>query len=323
MVLSALPIFILIPLVEWSRLQRGLDRDADSDVRPLPAMKLFRGCLARAVAWTAVGAGAYLVTNPYILINAFANREVLQSNFGNSLAMYEIARLDQGLLRVIELTIEGAGLPVFFLGVVAAALAVRQRYRAVMPLLVPALLLTIQFVLLGAGKPAEYGRFGVFANAALAIGTGCLLAGMCRAGRVIGLPPLAIALTWTAISGWAYLANFRADCSPDGTRVRAAELASEQGLGGDGRSLWVTAEPAPYGCPPLAFTQISLLLCPEAAAAACTGRPLLTAHDGKKRLVSDARPPPAGPGWSIDGRWRTPISWANKPFILLTEAGNE
>jgi hypothetical protein len=87
---------------------------------------------------TVVAVGVYFASNPYVLINAFANREVLKSNFGNSLAMYEIARFGEGFIRVAELTIEGATLPVLLLGLLGLGFVVVRKHTVSFPLIVGA-----------------------------------------------------------------------------------------------------------------------------------------------------------------------------------------
>ena len=79
----------------------------------------------------AVAAAVYLLTNPYIVINAVipSRWAILASNFGNSLAMYEISRVVEGFVRVMELTIEGAGLPIVVVGAVAIIILVSRRFR--------------------------------------------------------------------------------------------------------------------------------------------------------------------------------------------------
>jgi len=331
MVLSSLPIFVLIPLAEWLR-WRGTEGD-----RP-PA----KSAIGRTAVGVCIGAAVYVVTNPYILINLFINREVLRSNFGNSLAMYEVSRLGEGFLRVLELPAEGASWPVLVLGAAAAAAALLGRRRDALPLLMPAGLIGLQFVLLGAGKPAEYGRFGVFVNAALAIGAACLLA---NAGSSSGKAPdsrvtggtgaaqgvvarttvqygsrpirwllIAVAIGWVAWGGWGYLANFVADAGSAALSTRTAVAIR---LAEAGAEIGVLAEPAPYGCPPLNFGGGTVQLYESVTDwRADPTAVLVTAHDGPTwfgpRLAE-----PAGVQWlDVTPSVGSPISWANKAFRL-------
>jgi hypothetical protein len=324
MVLSSLPIFVLVPLSEGIRYMRAPRAGHGGRVS-------WRGlCRAswRVLGGCGLGAAVYFAANPYILINAFVNRAVLASNFGNSMAMYEIDRVLEGLVRVLSLTVEGASLPVVVVGAVAfvLALSVRGRRWGMLPLAVPAGLLFLQFVLLGAGKPAEYGRFGVFPDTALAIAAACGFVALCRRLRFAGATLMVIAIPWTALAGWSYLANFAADVTgaPTSTRTIAADRLRAYWAGASDRVLQIYAEPAPYCCPPIDFAHTRVLLLPRpedadgerAADALLSARagPVVYAADGSDRTqpVDDrhvrhtvVHPP-----------WQSPISWANKPLHL-------
>ena len=234
----------------------------------------------RSVAGVGVGGCVYLITNPYIVINAVSNREVLRSNFGNSLAMYEVSRVGEGLVRVLELTIEGATLPVLVLGAVALLFGVVRRNAEVTPLAVVGGVLFLQFVLIGAGKPGEYGRFGVFTNTALAIGAACVIAGIfarslatgCRQrgdtapsaggespnppvrGGVSSRPSRAVlavivglmVVAWTGARGGVYLWNFYADTTPQCTRPLRGQGVDTgrhtRGRSGGTGAIWLPAD---------------------------------------------------------------------------------
>ena len=301
MVLSSAPILVLIPLAE--RLRRKRPEEA----------------LLGTLTGGLMAAGVYLAANPYILINAFANPDVLRSNFANSLAMYEVARIGRGLLHVLELTVEGASLPIVLAGLIAFAAAVRRKAWNMLPLAVPTAVVLLQFILLGAGKPAEYGRFGVFPDAALAIATACGIAGAWNL-RYRRIKPIAgvLIFAWVASSGWPYLANFRQDAAWDGrnTRWQAAHTLAMTPSADSTRAVWVSAEPAPYGCPPLDFAHTQVWLSKQAAAGPppSTG-PFVQAYDGPTLLEP---PAVAGPGViDLPGDYSSPISWANKPFRIL------
>lgn len=251
-VLSSLPIFILIPLVAWLRW-----RSVAAAVR-------------RTVYGLAIAVMVYLVTNPYIVINAVSNREVLRSNLGNSVAMYEASRVAEGFARVLTLTVEGATLPVLLLGLLAATVAIARRNRSIIPLAVIASVSFMQFVLIGAGKPGEYGRFGVFADTALAIGAACLLTAGWRRVHPVVPRLLSIAVAgWVALLGGLYLWNFHVDSTDDNSRTReAATLAALLQPSTSGPAalpverIELVAEPAPYGCPPLNFSRTEVVLVP-------------------------------------------------------------
>ncbi len=289
MVLSSWPILVLIPLVAM----------LESRSRAVPGGRVERSLAVRQTCSGAIaGVLTYLVTNPYILINAFLNRDVLKSNFGNSLAMYEIARVGEGFVRVLELTVEGATLPVVALGVIALAvtmfrrggtvkrsLAVENREtdharaalghgtrrgalptRIVMlPLAVPAVVFFLQFVLIGAGKPAEYGRFGIFTNTALAIGSACLLTRRwTKLREIVNWVPAMFVAICVAFSGATYLRNFRLDATNNGSRAMLARLLEsdwkEASTGRSSMSIAVLAEPAPYNCPPTHLSNMNVVM---------------------------------------------------------------
>ena len=84
------------------------------------------------------------------------------------------------------------------------------------PLVVSAAVFFLQFVLIGAGKPGEYGRFGIFPNTALAIGAACLLA--YPLGRrwssfraMVNWIPATIVCVWIAMQSSAYVQGFALD----------------------------------------------------------------------------------------------------------------
>ena len=289
----------------------------------------------------------YLVTNPYVAINAVVNREVLQSNLSNSTAMYEVGRFGEGLVRVIELTVEGVTLPVAAIGVIGLVLGIRRGRRDMLPLVVPAGLIFVQFVMLGAGKPAEYGRFGVFPDTALAISTGCLLAAgwRTRAARAIrnGTQVIcALAVLSAAYLSSGYLYDFHKDSGPDNNRERISPLLQQlirepvseplsdrlsptgdrlSSRSDDRRPVvCVLADPAPYCLPPMNFARIRLLRYPSLEAYQANPQGMLVVPedfnppDGRNkiqppRFTGTGRPP------------YSPISWANKPMALHLPAG--
>jgi hypothetical protein len=193
----------------------------------------------------------------------------------------------------------------------------------VAPLAVAAGLIFVQFVLIGAGKPAEYGRFGIFTNSALVIATACGLTGRWTPRRewINWLVTVGVA-GWVGLFGCRYLLNFVADAGERSTRILAARtLASQDG------PIGLLAEPAPYCCPPLDFAAREVWLfasvedwaqrlaeaSPSEAArsphvlVATQDRPVLkqltgAAENGWELLPSGDRQPPL-----------SPISWANKP----------
>lgn len=307
MVLSSLPIMVLIPLTAWWR-RSPTDRNRTS-------------WLIAAVAGMLTAMAVYLLTNPYVAINAFINREVLRSNFGNSLAMYEIDRLAEGAQRMAELLLEGATPAALLTGVVGAGLVFAERRRQALPLLVPAGVMLAQFTLIGAGKPAEYGRFGVFIVSCAAITSACALVRAASGrswARGVGLLVAAVVMGLTLRGGQRYLSNFIADAGTGGTRwavAEAIERIAEDDIAGPGPRLAVLREPAPYNSPPLRFDLWPVVLLPSKEA--FNALPA----DRTNILIETVDDPASGqtglPGWRIRISGEvTPISWANKPFVL-------
>lgn len=300
MVLSAWPVFVVLPLM--TVLRRGA--------------WLYRAVLA--LGGVLVGVAVYLLTNPYIVINLFVNRDVLRSNFGNSLAMYEIGRWPEGVLNAARLVAEGASVAVASVGFLAAIsvavshasnkwrarkdVAEPSARRSLSPtgkagLLVaaPALLILLQFVALAAGKPGEYGRFAVFPDVALGIAAVVAISRLLEP-RALQVGALVILLLLTAIPGHYYLAGFRADSGPDSSRVRWARYLENLSRAGM-ESLAMYAEPAPYSLPPVDLFSWRLLLLPDGY------------------VYEPGNPPADVLVRAIDDPYAK-ISWANKPFVF-------
>lgn len=319
MVLSAWPTFVVIPLAVILR------------------ERAWRRCVGMALAGVVVGGAVYLATNPYIPINLLVNRAVLRSNFGNSLAMYELTRFGDGTVNALRLILEAAAIAPMVLGLAglggfawAAARRVRRRdgwvestevvlqRRGGLLLAVLAGVVFLQFCALGAGKPPEYARFGLFPAVALTIG------GFVALGRWVPSPAVrAVTATFvvalTAVTGLSYVAGFVRDCQPPTTRLLTAaklEELREQG----GRTMGVLADPAPYVLPPVNLFDWRIVLMPR--------RPDAAALSSVDVLV---RPWGTGPfaaeGFEADdpvferrwGLYRTPISWADKPFQIIVQ----
>lgn len=276
MVLSSWPICILIPVVAWLNRNRSAILSACSNVPMADASSAVSNLKTTPNRWfaialkgTLIAITTYLVTNPYVVINTFTNREVLRSNFGNSLAMYQVSRIGEGFIRVFELTVEGATWPIVILGAIAFVAATlrftknaNNRTRA-LPIIVVAALFFLQFVLIGAGKPAEYGRFGIFTNTALAIGASCLFASF-MTSRKLRLMLGVVATLIVGFVAWQtsqYIRNFATDSRGIGSRNALAEVLCRDYLSTRNRPIIkVTSEPAPYSCPPIPFGKIDLRL---------------------------------------------------------------
>jgi hypothetical protein len=304
MVLSSWPVLMLIPIVARLQVASPTKRWGHSAL-----LTSWGGALAIVV---------YLVTNPYVALNALLNRDVLASNFGNSLAMYEISRVGEGLLRVTALTVEGATLPVLILGGMALVRALLYRRAQKAPLVLVAAVFFLQFVLVGAGKPAEYGRFGIFTNTALAIGAAWVVTSL--AWRWPRRVAVTLVTLWIGYSGAMYLQNFWADARGRGSRIELAEYVRAHLPNlphGAAFQILVPKEPAPYNMPPIAFRDARLVLVPPGAQ--------VNEREGSWwRLqpvdsVGDVGPSSDGlkfVPFTPDIGKETAISWANKPFAI-------
>ncbi len=322
MVLSSGPIFVLIPLVAWmmaAKSQRSVSR-----------------AIGQTAMGVSVGIATYIVCNPYILINALTNQDVLRSNFGNSLAMYNIARIGEGFIRVLELTAQGATSPILLLGIIAAFAAASKKRRDVLPLLVPAAVFFLQFVLIGAGKPAEYGRFGIFTDTALAIGAACMLTSVGKVGEKGRYLAATVVIMWTAMHGAAYLWNFHLDSIGQGSRQQLASAIDKSRSGRSSIDLATTAEPGPYCFPPINFSKTNLWLVENHRVLSFAKNVpsqtiglIGTADNWTEVSVDALEIDEALPhavfnetSWSPQDwltKIDTPISWANKPFYWLTK----
>jgi hypothetical protein len=213
-----------------------------------------------------------------------------------------------------------------------------------LPLAVPAVVFFLQFVMIGAGKPAEYGRFGIFTNTALVIGAACLLTRRwVRLREIVNWIPATFVIIWVAFFGATYLRNFHLDGAHEGTRARLAGALAYPCEDRDtltdrcSLAIAVLAEPAPYNCPPVDFSTMDVIMYasdeviwPDRARRDLFWPKLIVpadVPDPAKYCVShfgqweSSRDLPPASVWDRLGRMLrrpTPISWANKPFQLGT-----
>lgn len=321
MVLSSLPIFVLIPLVTW--MTHAHAGSGGSSARVYLWFK-------RTVLGAIVAAATYVAVNPYTLINALVHPDILRSNLGNSTAMYRVDRLGEGFLRVLELTRDGATLPIVILGTIAMSVALWHWRRMAWPLIVAAGVFFVQFVALGAGKPGEYGRFGIFPNAALVIGAACLLTARWHSPRLrfARTTLTAAVIAWTALCGFAYLRNFQIDTTAQASRLRARRTLPPGDLQhGADVGVALIAEPAPYGCPPLPFGELDAYLFSDLHAAEEARRSapkqwlLVYASDQRPIIPGPATNRDTPPEHKLPFTWTTTISWANKPIVMSGPGG--
>ncbi|HSW46996.1 MAG TPA: glycosyltransferase family 39 protein [Phycisphaerae bacterium] len=312
MVLSALPIFVLLPVM----------------------------LIVRRVSWEVVftktvfggliGVFIYLLTNPYIPVNLLTNREVLRSNFGNSLAMYEVSRLGEGFANAAWLVAEGTSPILAVVGAGGALwLGIRSLIRrkqmdgtaggaASRPLgwllAAPVLVILLQFVALAAGKPGEYGRFAVLPDIALGIAAIVAVRSRIRSAAH-GVVPMLLLIIMTGSASSEYLFGFTRDATHRNSRMQTAWQLQAY-LDSGARTLGIVAEPAPYCLPPVdLFRWRILLLPPDADAETIRAIDVLVRPWGTRpfgpaeALASHRSDPPTL--LELDTR---PIGWADKRF---------
>ena len=297
MVLSSLPIFVILPVMTLLRKQPWRDR------------------IIVTLAAGFIGVDVYFLTNPYVLLHLVAQNPVLTSNLGNSTAMYAASGSLDALLNAALLIAEGASPVLAAVGVVGTVLLGRRAWKvradtsapAVarratgLLLAAPALLVGVQFVALAAGKPGEYGRFGILPDTFL------LVEAVVAAATFVTRPGprrlvLGALLLTTSLFGAAYLWRFVDDSHGATTRLRAAaDLAAVPG------DIALEQEPAPYRLPPVNLFERRLILLPRG------GQPV----DVNATVVRPADVP-GGDSLPPAGKWGRAfparISWAGKHF---------
>lgn len=311
----------------------------------LPAMALLRRDTGRrriVVTLIAVASGiaVYLITNPYVAINAITNRAVLRSNLGNSADMYHVGGWGSGVVNAGGLIAEGASPVIAILGaagVAAAVIAGIRWYRggrsddhllaAKLAILlgIPAGLQLVQFVALAAGKPGEYGRFAVFLDLALMLGTMAGLSRVIRDARGAAVAS-ALVVAGTAVFGSFYWAGFLRDCRPTTSRLAAAEVIRAAERGGAG-SVAIWAEPAPYSMPPVDLFRCRLLLLPWQARVAMSRPPadiVIPPVDAVRFPVEGVSPKARAAATVPAPAFHSPrISWADRRFCVLVANGSD
>lgn len=318
----------------------------------LPVMALMQrmswgrrlGVMAGAVA---VGLAVYAATNPYVPINLARGEPVLASNAGNTAGFYRASDVGAGFVNAARLIAEGTSEVVAVAGAVGAiglaAWAVRRRRqgdvgltdsRAGWLLLVPALLTAAQMAAFGAGKPAEYGRFGVLPDVGLMVAAVVALTWLTRAAplKFAFLQPVGLALLvlCSAVAGGPYLWNFVRDAREITPRLAEAQRLREIAARHDDAAQPFTVatgpfDPAPFSLPPVDLFRWRLVLLPRGAAP--DSLPDVAAAD----VIIQAIDHPPVPSSSSNGyvtlpsagprpQFITPISWAAKPFRVLARA---
>ncbi len=169
----------------------------------------------------------------------------------------------------------------------------------------------IQLVLLAEGKTAEYGRFAILIDVAIALFAAVLVDRLRFSDRerALGSALLVAAVLYVGIR---YDLNFLADNRTDSTRRVAANQLSD--LVPKYNELAVWTEPAPYCLPPVDLFHWKILLLPRGGEPSGHGvvsvRPvdeLISTPAGASRITPLPEP----------DRAKSPSSWANKPFEIL------
>jgi len=308
MVLAAWPILVVLPAATLMLRQEWPAR-----------IKAFASGLAVAVV-------VYFITNPYVLIHLFNNRELLRSSLGNTRGMFQFGASGKGLMNGVRLIAEGSSPMLAAGGVISIiALAVtaglRKRWTVKYSgwlLIAPAFLALLQFVLFASAQPAEYGRFAVFLDIVLVI------------AAVVGAYFLMNWLEWrpeflallglsAAIPGSRYYAGFVSDSFLPTSRTMAAQLIDDRLVAG-ATQLAVRTEPAPYSVPPANLFEWQIVLLPKDYTPASDADP----PDVVVWALDEVAPPPEEWAAIYDWGFVDPVPgsalmrWAGKPFIVLT-----
>ncbi len=284
----------------------------------LPVMTLLRPTSWKTrfkitAASVLIGIAIFALTNPYLPLNLLFHRQVLHSNVGNYGTFYQPRLSWSGLVFSAGAVVEGTsigpalvGLP----GIVAFCVPLAMRRKTDgrgLLLAAPAMLVLIQFVLLAEGKTAEYARFALLPDLAIAITAAALVDRLRINGREKMLASVLL-IAATLYFGLRYDLNFLADNQLSSTRRTTAALLHE--VRPDGGMIAVWAEPAPYCLPPVDLFRWRIYLMPRGSTAgnavyAVTPVDRPTAAKSDKKLLTLVSEPP---------RLLSPISWANKPF---------
>ncbi|MBL8879562.1 MAG: hypothetical protein JNG88_10630 [Phycisphaerales bacterium] len=300
------------------------------------------------------GVGAlliYVVANPYLIYNSLFRPDVLASNVGNSTSMYRVGQLGAGAARVAELMVEACGWPFLIFGVLGLICMALHRPREAFVWSSPMTAMLLLTIGIGAGKPAEFGRFLLLPACAVAIGT-AFLCGR-RNWRISGI---GIFLLLLLLPGGfrPYLRVFRDDgnrkldsrraaaevINSDHSRVTRVEYhcvetsASEipalrEFVEARYSCIAVIQEPAPYSIPPIDFTHWSVLLLPRERPAQVNVKRLpqylvFTGDDEKTHPDAWWREfYEFSSEYPRHSSTRARITWANKPvFLYALKADN-
>ncbi|MGD0540953.1 MAG: hypothetical protein ABSB33_05500 [Tepidisphaeraceae bacterium] len=274
----------------------------------LPLMSLGRrdraGRLA-AVCFVGIviAAGVYFASNPYVAIHLAHHREVLESNFANTRAIYTTGPIGPSLFNAARLVALGMSWPLAIVGVIGVPFIWRRNGWLIAAM---GVLVFVQFALYAWTKPGEYARFALFTDAALMIAA-FLAAGRIRpvAGRaVVG----ALLVACAGAYSFAYERGFWRDSLPDNSRMRCgAAIAARLVDSRESPGLYLANEPAPYCLPPVNLFRWQMVLLPRGME---TPAGLNAGTFVRVLNPMDVLDPSA-----------TPISWADKAFEVVAIDG--
>jgi hypothetical protein len=180
-------------------------------------------------------------------------------------------------------------------------------------------------VVVGAGKPAEFARSGMFAYVALAVLAGCISARLLEARGRAGLALIFVLLAATGFSGTRYMMAFATDAYGRSTRIAAAHWLANRLVGDPDASVGVVQEPAPYAMGPMDFAGRRVVLLTDEPPGVDVALPdwLVVSADRRESLhgnwwLREYNIAAVFPDESFDLMRRpTPISWANKPVFIF------
>ncbi|UCG32697.1 MAG: glycosyltransferase family 39 protein [Phycisphaerales bacterium] len=291
----------------------------------------------RLVGGTILAALVYLVCNPYVAINLFANPGLLRSNFENTSGMYAFGNPLEGLRNTLRLILEATS-PVLAVAALLPLLSFghRRTWPRLLMLAAPAVVVLLIMVVVGANKPGEFGRFGIYVSLVLMLAVATEVARIVKRSGWAGILAALLFICTTGVCGLRYLQQFRADATNANTRMAAAAYLADVLAGRPEASVGVFANPAPYAVPPMDFTRVDVLrwrVPPE------TNRhtALADLQDGPEWIVFAADRPRyegtrlgdyelkrvfRGPPDRL-GQYNTVISWANKPICVWQRQAGE
>ena len=282
----------------------------------------WQGRIRAMLGASAVALGVYCLTNPYVPIHLVRSPQILKDNLGalgHAKAIVGKTNDIGALANARRLITDGASIVGGVFGITALLVAAANRVwwarqtrgRVVAILLgVPAAAVLVQFTLLAAGKPGEFGRFAILPDVALMM-AGVILVASTKWGRRWSWPMMASILLLVGVQGMSYWVGFVEDSS---RRLAAERLEALKQLGA--RTLGVRTEPAPYCLPPVDIDAWKIVLLPSDDVPVDVDVVISPVDEVDQRGNIPATPYERE---FVAGRWpslKTRISWADKPFEI-------